>query len=93
MKGINLGEFEELVLFIIVVCLEEVYSVGIVKIIDEVINRKVVYSVVYVCLNWFLKKGFLSLEMKVGSNKCGGRRKCVYIIILFGMKMLEMVKL
>lgn len=92
MKGTNLGEFEELVLLITVARPEEAYSVGIARIIDEVTNRKVVHSVVHASLNRLVKKGFLSSEMKAGSNKRGGRRKRVYQITPLGMKTLEMVK-
>ena len=92
MKGTNLGEFEELVLLITVARPEEAYSVGIARIMEEVANRRVVHSVVHASLNRLAKKGFLTSEMKPGSQKRGGRRKRIFKITPAGMKALEMVK-
>ncbi len=92
MKGTNLGEFEELVLLVTVARPEEAYSVGIAKVLEEVAGRKVVHSVVHASLNRLVKKGFLTSEMKPGSQKRGGRRKRVFEITSAGMKALEKVK-
>lgn len=92
MKGTNLGEFEELVLLIVVAKPIEAYSVAIARSIDEISNRKVVHSVVHTCLNRLEKKGFVTSEMTEGSRERGGRRKRVYKVSTIGMTALEKAK-
>ena len=92
MKGTNLGEFEELVLLIVVARPEEAYSVAIARAIDEVSNRKVVHSVVHAALSRLEKKGFVDSEMTEGTAERGGRRKRIYKVTTLGMRTLEMVK-
>ncbi len=93
MKGTNLGEFEELVLLIVVARSEDAYSVAIARTIDEVSNRKVVHSVVHASLNRLNKKGFVTSEMKEGTSERGGRSKRVYMVTTAGRQALEDVKL
>lgn len=60
MKGMNFGEFEELVLLIIVVLIDGVYSVVICDELEKYVECKVCFGVVYVVLNWLEIKGYLS---------------------------------
>ncbi len=92
MKGTNLGEFEELVLLVVVARPEDAYSVAIARTILEVSNRKVVHSVVHASLNRLNKKGFVTSEMKEGTAERGGRSKRVYKVTAAGMRALEDVK-
>ncbi len=92
MKGTNLGEFEELVLLIVVAKPEEAYSVAIAKEMERVTGRKVVHSVVHASLSRLLKKGLVDSEMGEATAERGGRRKRMYSISNAGMKALELAK-
>lgn len=92
MKGTNLGEFEELVLLIVVAKPDEAYSVAIAKEIDRITSRKVVHSVVHASLSRLLKKGFVDSEMGPATAERGGRRKKMFTVSKSGMLALELVK-
>ena len=65
MKGTNLGEFEELVLLVVVALPQEAYSVAIADEIRVKAGRKVAHSVVHTALYRLEEKGFLkSLDWK-----------------------------
>ncbi len=92
MKGTNLGEFEELVLLIVVAKPEEAYSVAIAKELERITGRKVVHSVVHASLSRLLKKGLVDSKMGAATAERGGRRKRMYTISADGRKALEMAK-
>jgi len=92
MKGTNLGEFEELVLLMVVAIPEEAYSVAIADEIKEKTGRKVAHSVVHTSLYRLEKKGFLKSEMGAATTERGGRRKRMYAITAIGMRALELSK-
>lgn len=93
MKGTNLGEFEELVLLIVIAKSEEAYSVAIAREINRVANRKVVHSVVHAALNRLGKKGFVKSAMGAATEERGGRRKRMYAITAAGMRAVQAAKL
>lgn len=92
MKGTNLGEFEELVLLIVVAKPDDAYSVAIAKEIERVTGRKVVHSVVHASLSRLLKKGLVDSKMGDATAERGGRRKRMYSVSAAGMKALELAK-
>ena len=92
MKGTNLGEFEELVLLIVIAKPEDAYSVAIAKEINQVARRKVVHSVVHASLSRLAKKGFVKSAMGAATDERGGRRKRMYTITAAGMRALQTVK-
>lgn len=92
MKGTNLGEFEELVLLIVVAKPDQAYSVGIAKELEQLTKRKVVHSVVHAALSRLLKKGLVDSKMGEATSERGGRRKRMYTISPAGMKSLELSK-
>lgn len=92
MKGTNLGEFEELVLLIVVAYPEQAYSVGIAKEMERMTKRKVVHSVVHASLSRLLKKGLVDSRMGDATAERGGRRKRMYTVSAAGMKALELAK-
>ena len=92
MKGSNLGEFEELVLLVVVALFEDPYSVSIAKEINRVTSRKIVHSVVHTVLHRLVKKGLVQSKMVEGTKKRGGRRKRIYSITASGMAALQTMK-
>jgi len=92
MKGTNLGEFEELVLLIVIAIPEEAYSVAIADEIRAKAGRTVAHSVVHTALYRLEEKGFVKSEMGAATAERGGRRKRMYSITASGMKALELSK-
>lgn len=89
MKGTNLGEFEELVLLIVLILQEEAY---VLKIKDEVlsqVNRKVAMGALHSTLSRLEKKGFLDSEMTGATQERGGRRKRIYQLTGTGKQVLK----
>lgn len=89
MKGTNLGEFEELVLLIVLILQEEAY---VLKIKDEVysqIKRNVAMGALHSTLSRLEKKGFLESEMLGATKERGGRRKRVYQLTGLGKQILK----
>ncbi|MEQ9425430.1 MAG: helix-turn-helix transcriptional regulator [Cyclobacteriaceae bacterium] len=92
MKGTNLGEFEELVLLIVVAIPDDAYSVSIADTIKDKTGRKPAHSVVHTALYRMEEKGFVKSEMGEATAERGGRRKRMYKITAAGMKALEVSK-
>ena len=89
MKGTNLGEFEELVLLIVLILQEEAY---VLKIKDEVfsqIKRNVAMGALHSTLSRLEKKGFLESEMLGATKERGGRRKRIYQLTGAGKEILK----
>ena len=92
MKGTNIGEFEEMVLLVVLSLGQEAYSVGIAKEIAHVAQRKVVHSVVHAALTRLEKKGFVTSQMGKATEERGGRRKRIYSATGAGVRTLEKIK-
>lgn len=92
MRGKNLGEFEELVLLIVVALPDSAYSVAIADEIKEKTGRGAVHSVVHTALHRLEEKGFVKSAMGAATAERGGRRKRMYTITASGMKTLELSK-
>jgi PadR family transcriptional regulator PadR len=92
MKGTNLGEFEELVLLIVMANPQEAYSVAIANEMFRITNRKVVHSVVHASLSRLEKKGLVDSKMGEGTKERGGRRKRMYNISRAGIRAIETAK-
>lgn len=92
MKGTNLGEFEELVLLIVVANPGEAYSVFVANELARITERKVVHSVVHAALARLTKKGLVESKMGPSTQERGGRRKRMYTVSSAGMKALELAK-
>lgn len=92
MKGTNLGEFEELVLLIVLILQEEAY---VLRIKDEVlaqIKRNVAMGALHSTLSRLEKKGFLGSEMTGATQERGGRRKRIYQLTGTGKEILKDAK-
>lgn len=92
MRGTNLGEFEELVLLIVLAIPDDAYSVAIADAIREKTGRGAVHSVVHTSLHRLQEKGFVTSSMGEATAERGGRRKRMYTITASGMKALEVSK-
>ena len=92
MKGTNLGEFEELVLLIVLVLQEEAYVIKIKDNLLEQTGRNTAMGALHATLTRLEDKGFLESEMKGATTERGGRRKRVYQLTAAGKSVLSEVK-
>jgi len=92
MKGTNIGEFEELVLLIVMAKPKEAYSVAIAREMERVTGRSVVHSVVHSALSRLEKKGLVESKMGEATKERGGRRKRMFSISNAGIRTLETAK-
>ena len=92
MKGTHLGEFEELVLLMVIILQEEAYVFKIREEIVEQLNRKVAMGALHATLSRLEKKGFLQSEMTHPTQERGGRRKRVYQLTAAGKQAVKKVR-
>ena len=92
MKGTNLGEFEELVLLIVLILQEEAYVLKIKEEVYSQINRNVAMGALHSTLSRLEKKGFLESEMLGATKERGGRRKRIYNLTSLGKTVLKEAK-
>lgn len=89
MKGTNLGEFEELVLLIVLILQEEAYVLKIKEEVLSQIKRNVAMGALHSTLSRLEKKGFLASEMAGATQERGGRRKRIYQLTGTGKEILK----
>ena len=89
MKGTNLGEFEELLLLIVLILQDDAYVLRIRNEVKSQVNRSVSMGALHATLARLEQKGFLDSEMKGASKDRGGRRKRVYEVTLGGQSALK----
>lgn len=87
-----LGEFEELVLTMVVALQEDAYGAAISEEIETRLKREVNLSAVHVTLYRLEDKGYIKSSMGGGTNERGGRRKRIFSITSTGMAMLRALK-
>ncbi len=92
MKGTNVGEFEELVLLVVVILESNAYVLKIQEELNEQVNRSISMGALHSTLTRLVKKGYLESEMAGASAKRGGRRKRLYQVTSPGAKVLQEVK-
>ena len=92
MKGTHLGEFEELVLLVIVILGEEAYVLKTQLEIKEQLNRAVSMGALHSTLTRLEKKGFLTSGMEGATTKRGGRRKRIYHLSIAGKAAIKEAK-
>ena len=92
MKGTNLGEFEELVLLIVLILQEEAYVLKIKEEVFDQIQRNVAMGALHSTLSRLEKKGFLASEMLGATKERGGRRKRIYQLTGVGKDVLKDAK-
>ncbi|MCB0847720.1 MAG: PadR family transcriptional regulator [Bacteroidetes bacterium] len=92
MKGTYLGEFEELVLLMVVILQEEAYVFKIREEILEQLDRAVAMGALHATLARLEKKGFLNSDMTGATQERGGRRKRVYQLTSSGKEAVKKVR-
>ncbi|MFT4603590.1 MAG: PadR family transcriptional regulator PadR [Rhodothermales bacterium] len=89
MKGVNLGEFEELVLLMVGIEYAEAYGVSLQRGIEENTGRTVKISAVHSALHRLGRKGYVTSQMGGASASRGGRRKRLFNLTDSGRKVIE----
>jgi len=85
----HLGEFEELILLLIVLLKDEAYGLVIRHALKEHADRTVTIGAVHGTVNRLEKKGFIESNLGGASELRGGRRKRLFTITASGKKILE----
>ncbi|MEQ9402066.1 MAG: PadR family transcriptional regulator [Cyclobacteriaceae bacterium] len=85
----HLGEFEELILLLIILLKDEAYGLAIRRALKEEANRTVTIGAVHGTVNRLEKKGFIESNLGGASELRGGRRKRLFTITTAGKSILE----
>jgi len=89
MKGSYLGEFEEIILLLVVKLGEEAYGLAIRNEFNDQTSRSAAIGAVHSALSRLADKGFLNSKMASGTSERGGRRKRIFFITTAGKAALE----
>ena len=92
MRGTNLGEFEELLLLIVMILQDDAYVLRIRDELIEQVDRSLSMGALHSTLTRLEQKEFLSSEMKGATKDRGGRRKRIYDVTAKGQAALKEVK-
>ena len=92
MKGINLGEFEELVLLTVGALHEQAYGVSVMDEIKGETGRNVNISAIHTALKRLEEKGFVETQMGGATNVRGGRRKRFFLLTAAGKVTLDQAR-
>lgn len=89
MKGMYLGELEELVLLTVGILYPEAYGVGVMDEVEKQTGRSLNISAVHAVLTRLEEKGFLKSKMSEPTEERGGRRKRIFLLTAAGKRALE----
>lgn len=89
MKGTHLGEFQEVVLLIILSLDDNAYGVTIKQEIVEKVNRGISRGALHTALTRLEEKGFITSEQGEANEDRGGRRKRYYTVTNSGISALH----
>ncbi len=89
MKGMYLGELEELILLHVGILHPEAYGVAIMDEIEKQARRSLNISAVHSVLTRLEDKGLLKSRMSDPTEERGGRRKRIFLLTASGKKALE----
>lgn len=92
MKGKYIGEFEEIVLLVICILLEEAYGVAIKDEIENRLGRKVSMGAMHATLVRMEKKGYIESAFGEATQKRGGKRKRIFKVTTIGQEALQKTK-
>ncbi len=84
MKGTNLGEFEELLLLVVLILKEDAYVNRVREELKGQVNRSISMGALHTTLSRLEKKGFLQSDMSGATQERGGRRKRIYELTVAG---------
>ncbi|MBT34361.1 MAG: PadR family transcriptional regulator [Thalassobius sp.] len=86
MKGLYLGEFEELVMLSVAILHGEAYGIAVMDEIKQQTGRSSTISTVHETLIRLEKKGFLESHTGGATNVRGGRKKRFFEVTAYGKK-------
>ncbi len=89
MKGIYLGELEELILLTVGALYDEAYGVAVMDEIEKQTGRSVNVSAAHAVMRRLEEKGFLTSRMGGATNERGGRRKRFFTLTAAGKKAID----
>jgi PadR family transcriptional regulator, regulatory protein PadR len=89
MKGTYLGEFEEIVLLATGILKHDAYGVAICNEIELQTQRTVNIGAVHTALQRLEEKGYLKSRFGEATNIRGGKRKRIFTLTAFGLKVLN----
>ena len=92
MKGTHLGEFEEVVLLVVGILMDNAYGVAVVAEIEKQTGRSVSLSPVHSALYRLEEKGYVESELGGATKTRGGRRKRIYQLTAAGRAALDEAK-
>lgn len=92
MKRTHLGEFEELVLLMVIIQDGDAYGVSVKQALEKEANRAVNISAVHSALRRLEEKGFVKSGWSAATTERGGRRKRVFLISPSGRRALEQAR-
>jgi DNA-binding PadR family transcriptional regulator len=92
MKRITIGEFEEVVLLMVLILQDDAYMINLQKELLEQANRTITMGALHTTLSRLEKKDMLSSEMGEPTKARGGRRKKIYQLTAAGKTELNTVK-
>lgn len=92
MKGINLGEFEELILLTVASLGKEAYAVAVKDELESRASRKTNISAIHSSLYRLEDKGFLNSEFGGATSKRGGKKKRYFQVTNAGFGVLQEAK-
>lgn len=89
MKGLNLGELEELALLTVGILYPDAYGVAVMDEVFKNTGRQLNISAVHAVLSRLEEKGFLKSSMSDPTSERGGRRKRMFTLTAAGSRALE----
>ncbi|MEP2024820.1 MAG: helix-turn-helix transcriptional regulator [Reichenbachiella sp.] len=92
MKRSTIGEFEEMVLLMVLILQDEAYMISLQNELLEKANRTITMGALHTTLSRLEKKGFLTSEMGEPTKERGGRRKRIYQVSAAGKTELNTIK-
>ncbi|OEJ99546.1 PadR family transcriptional regulator [Roseivirga misakiensis] len=92
MKGTHLGEFQEVVLLVILSLDDNAYGVTIKQEMMEKVNRSISRGALHTALTRLEEKGFITSERGEANEDRGGRRKRYYTVTKTGIAALHGAK-
>lgn len=89
----TLGEFEEVVMLMVAILVDQAYGVSIKEEIESRLNRKVSVGALRTSLKRLERKGFLESEFGQATAVRGGKRKRFFKVTPYGKRvMLEVME-
>lgn len=92
MKRNAIGEFEEMVLLMVLILQNEAYMISLQKELLDQAKRSITMGALHTTLSRLEKKGLLASEMGEPTKERGGRRKRIYQVTAAGKTELSTIK-